>query len=215
MGWCLGTRDQVRSVMLFSRDGWAGLEGRRIGITDDTATSVQLLKVLLAKKYRVTARLERLHAGVNDLKGFDAVLLIGDEALRHNKYGLPGFDLVYDLATRMVRLAKTPLRLCGLGDAEDPGGRPQGGPAPVGGRQPRELRWRLRGVAGKHGRRIGLTDAETQEYLAGFNFTLGEREREALRVFAGFVREVDPSAHLPGGPLSDSVAGAADLEGRS
>ena len=30
---------------------------------------------------------ERLHGGVNDLTGLDAVLLIGDEALQANKYG--------------------------------------------------------------------------------------------------------------------------------
>jgi predicted solute-binding protein len=215
MGWCLGTRDQVRSVMLFSRDGWAGLEGRTIGITDDTATSVQLLKVLLAKKYRVTARLERLHAGVNDFTGFDAVLLIGDEALRHNTCGLPGFDLVYDLATEWYNWQKLPfvfavwaMRKTLAEDLKSVLRRSVGDSlASCGGDYV--------GVAGKHGRRIGLTDAETQEYLAGFNFTLGEREREALRVFAGLVREVDPSAHLPGGPLSDSVAGATDLEGRS
>ncbi len=67
LGWCIATRDQVKSVMLFSNDGWAGLDGKRIGITDETATSVQLLRVLLGKKYGVKAEFDRLHAGVNEL----------------------------------------------------------------------------------------------------------------------------------------------------
>ncbi len=108
MGYCIASRDQVKSVMLFSKEGWGDLDGKRIGITDGTSTSVQLLKVLLQKKYNVRARFERLHGGVNDLSGFDAVLLIGDEALQRNKHGLPGFDLVYDLAREWYEWQKLP-----------------------------------------------------------------------------------------------------------
>ncbi len=108
MGFCIASRDQVKSVMLFSKEGWGDLDGKRIGITDGTSTSVQLLKVLLHKKYNVSAHIERLHGGVNDLSGFDAVLLIGDEALQRNKHGLPGFDLVYDLAREWYEWQKLP-----------------------------------------------------------------------------------------------------------
>ena len=115
MGWCIATRDQVKSVMLFSKGGWRDLEGRRIGITDDTATSVHLLNVLLEKKYGVHATLERLHQGVNAHDGLDAVLLIGDEALRRNKEGLDGFELVYDLAREWYEWQKLPSSSrCGL-----------------------------------------------------------------------------------------------------
>jgi aminodeoxyfutalosine synthase len=108
MGWCIATRDQVKSVMLFSKEGWADLEGKTIGITDDTATSVKLLRVLLAKKYGVRAKFERLHSGVNDCSGYDAVLLIGDEALKRNKAGLDGFELVFDLAREWYDWQKLP-----------------------------------------------------------------------------------------------------------
>jgi aminodeoxyfutalosine synthase len=188
MGWCIATRDQVKSVMLFSKGGWRDLEGRRIGITDDTATSVQLLHVLLEKKYGVHAVLERLHQGVNAYDGFDAVLLIGDEALRRNKHGLEGFDLVYDLAREWYEWQKLPFvfavwaRRASLPPAEKEN-------------LSRLLGESLEAVggdfvpsAGKHGRRIGLTDAETQEYLSGFNYTLGERERESIAVFRALLR---------------------------
>ena len=49
--WCIATRDQVKSVMLFSNHGWGDLDGKLIGITDETATSVRLLHVLLEMKH--------------------------------------------------------------------------------------------------------------------------------------------------------------------
>jgi predicted solute-binding protein len=42
-----------------------------------------------------------------------------------------------------------------------------------------------------HGRMLGLTDHETQEYLEGFNYRLGEREREAMIVFRKLVSEIE------------------------
>jgi len=186
IGFGLASRDQVKSVLLFTKEGWRGLEGKRIGIIDDTATSVQLLRTLLEQRYGVHASFERLHGGVNDHSGFEAVLLIGDEALRRNKYGLPGFELVYDLAAEWYDWQKLPFVFavwavqCAL---------------------PAERKAILRasietaleagerdfvGIAGAHGRRIGLTDAETNDFLAGFTFRLGEREWEAVRLFRKF-----------------------------
>ena len=34
LDWCIATRDQVKSVMLFSNHGWRELDGKRIGVTD-------------------------------------------------------------------------------------------------------------------------------------------------------------------------------------
>ncbi len=195
MGWCIATRDQVKSVMLFSKEGWRDLDGRTIGITDDTATSVQLLNVLLEKRYGVHARFKRLHQGVNSHDGLDAVLLIGDEALRRNKHGLDGFDLVYDLAREWYEWQKLPFvfavwavrRSLPVAVKEELGSLLKGSLESVGGD--------FVPVARTHGRRIGLTDAETQEYLSGFNYSLGEREREAIAVFRRLVGAVGPGSH--------------------
>lgn len=191
MGWCIATRDQVKSVMLFSKEGWQGLEGKTIGIIDDTATSVQLLKVLLTTKYGVNATFERMHAGVNDFSKYDAVLLIGDEALRRNRSGMVGFDLVYDLAREWYEWQKLPFVFAVWA---------------VRSSLPAATKEELSGIiarsldasegdfipaAGPHGRRIGLTDRETQEYLAGFSYRLGEREREAMNVFRRLNAELE------------------------
>jgi aminodeoxyfutalosine synthase len=195
MGWCIATRDQVKSVMLFSKEGWRDLDGRTIGITDDTATSVHLLSVLLEKKYGVHARFERFHQGVNSYDGLDAVLLIGDEALRRNKHGLDGFELVYDLAREWYEWQKLPFvfavwalrRSLPSAVKEELSGLVKGSLESVGGD--------FVSVAGPHGRRIGLTDEETQEYLSGFNYSLGEREREAIEVFRRLVPAAASGAH--------------------
>ena len=69
---------------------------------------MQLLRVLLEKKYGVQAQLRTAACRRERLARYDAVLLIGDEALRRNKYGLAGFDLVYDLAHEWYEWQKLP-----------------------------------------------------------------------------------------------------------
>ncbi len=191
MGWCIATRDQVKSVMLFSNEGWLGLDKKTIGITEDTATSVKLLKVLLEKKYGVHATFERMHGGVNDYSKYDAVLLIGDEALRRNKTGLTGFELVYDLAKEWYDWQKLPFVFAVWAMKKS---------------IPDSLKNELRNILSNsvaaseeqlatlgemHGKEIRLTPDETHEYLAGFNYRLGEREREAMMKFRELVSETE------------------------
>ena len=194
MNYCIATRDQVKSVMLFSKEGWNGLDGKTIGITDDTATSVHLLQVLLKKKYGVNATFERMHSGVNDYSNFDAVLLIGDDALRRNKYGLSGFELVFDLAREWYEWQKLPFVFAVWAMNKS---------LPVD--KKTELRQLLQSslekseaaletIGALHGKRIGLTPNETKEYLEGFSYRLGEREREAMEIFRKLFDEVAVSA---------------------
>jgi aminodeoxyfutalosine synthase len=187
MGGCIATRDQVKSVMLFSKEGWADLEGKVIGITDDTATSVQLLKVLFARKHCVNARFVRLHSGVNDLSGYDAVLLIGDEALRRKTKGLPGFDLVYDLATEWYEWQKLPFvfAVWAMKSSLRPEEKLELQSAVDAALRAGEAN--LSRVGLSDGRRLGLSRAEVVEYLEGFSYRLGEREREAMHVFESLV----------------------------
>ena len=219
MNWCIATRDQVKSVMLFSNYGWRDLRGKLIGVTDETATSVKLLKVLLERKYGVEANFERMHSGVNVYSKYDAVLLIGDDALRRNKFGLEGFELVFDLAKEWYEWQKLPfvfavwavkkslpaeskLELAhiigkSLAKAEEDffgDGRRFASSAESsfavaqavhGERERKRVLW-------LHGKRAGLPPAEVIEYLEGFNYHIGEREREAMRVFRRLVEEEEP-----------------------
>ena len=70
MGWCIATRDQVKSVMLFSKGGWRDLEGpqdRHHGRHGDIRPAPAACSS--KEKYGVHATLERLHQGVNDYDG--------------------------------------------------------------------------------------------------------------------------------------------------
>ncbi len=185
----IATRDQVKSVMLFSNHGWRDLEGKKIGVTDDTATSVLLLKLLLEQKYNVQAVVERMHSGINDLDQYDAVLLIGDSALRSNKTGLRGFELVYDLAKEWYDWKKLPFVFAVWAVRKS-----------LGAEERAELREMIthaldRGetdfeqIGAVHAGRIGLTPGESAEYLGGFNYRLGEREMEALRMFETLLQQ--------------------------
>ena len=196
LDWCIATRDQVKSVMLFSNHGWRELDGKRIGISDETATSIQLLRLLLRKKYGVKAEFVRLHAGVNDYSAYDAVLLIGDQALVHNRRGLEGFELVYDLAAEWYDWKKMPFvfAVWAMKKHSSPGTREA---------LERSIRdslanseGRYRAIGELHGRELGLDPAEVEEYLEGFNYTLGDREREAMREFRKLTAEVNPEVAL-------------------
>jgi aminodeoxyfutalosine synthase len=191
MGWCIASRDQVRSVMLFAKEGWRGLEGRKIGITDETATSVRLLRLILERKYGVRAIFERLHAGVNDLSGFDGVLLIGDEALRRSRKGLDGFELVFDLAKEWYDWQKLPfvfavwamrrsLALDTKRELKD-----------MVARSLERYGENVRDAVGPYKTRMGMDGEEIGEYLEGFNFHLGEREMQAVAGFRKLVASLD------------------------
>lgn len=67
----------AHSVILFSDRPAKELDGAIVGVTDETATSVRLLRLLLSRKYGVRPR---AWVGADDAA--DAVLLIGDRALR-------------------------------------------------------------------------------------------------------------------------------------
>jgi aminodeoxyfutalosine synthase len=192
--YCIATRDQVKSVLLFSNHGWQELSGKTIGIVDDTATSVQLLRVLLEKKYSVKAEFKRLHSGVNSHHEFDAVLMIGDEALRHKKTGLESFELVYDLATEWYEWQKLPFvfAVWAIRTSLPAEKRDELSTLIQTGLEKGEIDFE--GISRKHALRIGMTPDESVEYLEGFNYRLGEREREAIGIFEGFLLSLEQEA---------------------
>jgi chorismate dehydratase len=149
-----------------------------------------LLKVLLARKHRVSARFVRLHTGVNDLSGYDAVLLIGDEALRRKTKGLPGFDLVYDLATEWYEWQKLPFVFAVWAMKSSLSGKEKAELQSTVDAALRAGEADLRRVGLRDGRRLGMSGAEIAEYLEGFSYRLGEREREAMRVFESLVEGI-------------------------
>lgn len=173
----IATSERARSVILFSHRPLPELDGAVIGVTDETSTSVQLLRILLELKYRVVPR-----AWVGAEVACDAVLLIGDRALRALKAG-PGFAHATDLGSEWVRWTRLPCVFARWGVRTQ---------APE--EEQDALRRALdealsRGLAdlpriALRRRDTGLTEAEAVDYLRGFTYRLGHEEDRAIAEFS-------------------------------
>lgn len=88
---------EVMSIVLVSKVPIDRLDGRRVALTNTSATSQVLLRILLARRYKAAPEYfvspPRLGSMLMEA---DAALLIGDEALRAH-YELRGQANVYDL----------------------------------------------------------------------------------------------------------------------
>ena len=178
----------VRSVLLKSSVPPEELGGLSIGVINDTATSVRLLQVLLRLRYGVDGPItyRALDAGG------DAVLLIGDRAIRE---GAPSEDypVVLDLAAAWKEWTGLPF-IFALWyarpelDAETEGrmveyfseslDRNLACP---------EILWRRR-------QDLGLSLEQVRDYVAGFEFRIGEDAMRGLRRF----KELDSMVHERG-----------------
>ncbi len=86
----------VKSVLLFSRLPLENLNGRLIGLTTESDTSVALLRIILARFFGFDNEFERTDLKLSDaLDRFSALLLIGDAALRASLE--PHYCNIYDL----------------------------------------------------------------------------------------------------------------------
>ncbi len=87
----ISTTYQAGSIFLYARKPMRELDGATIGVTEQTSTSVRLLRALLTQKYGVNTTFAAI-----DREHNDAFLLIGDDALRHRN-GVDGFPVQRDL----------------------------------------------------------------------------------------------------------------------
>lgn len=187
----IATLGPVYSVMLFHWRPWRELEGARIAVTTHSATSVQLLRVLLrsdgidAELVPVAPELKTM------LRDCDAALLIGDAALREAVAGreVDGRrPLVTDLGEAWYARTRLPFTFAVWASLE--------------GRRPSEMLvarfraareaglGRLSEVARAEADRLGLSQAVVQRYLANFRYYLELPDRDGLLAFA---RASDPA----------------------
>src|SRR5262245_9311082 len=76
-GFCLACTKKGGNIFLYSKQPIEQLKEARIGITDETSTSLRLLQVLLSLKYHVQPE-----AYVTLQGHYDALLVMGNWALR-------------------------------------------------------------------------------------------------------------------------------------
>ena len=173
----IATAGATGSVHVWSHRPLETLHGATIGVTSETSTSVRILRLLL----------ERRH-GVNDVRwtalddGADAILLIGDEALRR-RGRTSRFACCTDLGTEwaawtglpavfavwVVRRTRSDAARATLAAAID-----------------RALTNGLAALDTIAARRrdTGITEAETVAYLRNFIYRFGPLEQRAIAHFA-------------------------------
>lgn len=79
----VSTKGRVGSILLFSKYPLQQLDGRKVALTSHSATSVNLLKVLMKEFYHSTPEYVIMDAGLKEmLAEADAGLLIADQAIQ-------------------------------------------------------------------------------------------------------------------------------------
>ncbi|WP_456327190.1 menaquinone biosynthesis protein [Archaeoglobus sp.] len=100
---CVASNGRVYSVIVVSKDGKIG---KKVGITSETTTSVNLLKIILAEKGIKCKLVPTNSFKANDiLKSCDSALVIGDSALEARKR----FKVVMDLGEEWKDLTGYPM----------------------------------------------------------------------------------------------------------
>lgn len=173
----IATSSAARSVLLFSHRPLRELGGAVIGVTSETSTSIQILRILLALRHEVEPA-----AWVGADAPADALLLIGDPALRMLKSGRP-FAHVVDLGTEWTEWTGLPCVFARWAVSRT---LPEAERVSFG----RRLEWALeRGLADVRTLALGRPDTalgpdEAAAYLRGFTYRLGSEEEKAIAEFA-------------------------------
>jgi len=102
---CLSSVGYVRSVILVSKKPIENLDGCTIGLSQASQTSVVLLKILMHTFYALTPHYVESDPYA-ELKDLDAKLVIGNEAMMHEKEPLP---YIYDLGDLWLKKTGHPV----------------------------------------------------------------------------------------------------------
>ncbi len=180
----IATLGPVLSVMLFHRRPWRDLHGRRIAVTTDSATSVELLRTLL-RRDGIEAELAPMAPDLDAmLAACDAALLIGDAALSEGvaRREVGGeVPSVTDLGEAWYDRTRLPFTFAVWASRDD---------RPPSERMVAKLRaarqaglGHLAAVADEAARTVGVSPEVMLRYLANFRYHLGPPDRDGLATF--------------------------------
>lgn len=194
----------AHSVLLFSRLEPSELGGRVIGITTETATSIELLKLLLHERFGVSEalRLERREASE---PGDDALLLIGDRALAEagrsriwpgrSSYG-PGpvrlpeggtWSWMLDLAGEWRAWQGLPFVFARWTVREDVDASARAVLEAALERSLRDSQADLARAARRYPGACSLDEEAAVAYLSGFRYRFAAEDRQAIDAFRGMI----------------------------
>ncbi len=178
----IGVKRAAQSVLLFSKGPMSELRGL-CAVTDETATSVRLLQVLLEKCYpRSTVTFGRIASGALYDGSADSLLLIGDEALKARKEGLRELPVVTDLASEWFAWQATPFVFARWMVRKD---LPEQAKQCVLGALENSLNVDIfsADILNKEAQKRGFTPSEIADYWQGFSFQLNADHDRAVNAF--------------------------------
>jgi len=172
----IGCPTGARSVLVFSDRPLSALTGARVAISGETSTSVELLRVLLALRYRVEPA-----AWVGAEEACDAVLLIGDQAIQRLTRG-PWTRYVADLGLEWREWTGLPFVFARWAvAARVPAPERRAFEVALDAALDRGME-ALPRIAATH-RDLGWSPAEVASYLRNFSFRLGPDEEKGAAEF--------------------------------
>ncbi len=116
-GHSISARGPVRSILLFSSLPIEDLGGHEIAATHQSATSVSLLKIILAKFYGLDFRIKVTDTPIEEaLTKHTAYLAIGDEALRLSRAALDIKTTSGEVSGRMQSINQQPFHVYDLSE---------------------------------------------------------------------------------------------------
>jgi len=197
----IAVRGQARSTLLFAMKPIRQLDGAIIAVTEDTSTTVCLLRLLLEQRYHVTpAGYERrLHTEKRQQNSTasverrqspeaDALLLIGDEALRFKQTNTQ-YPFEVDLGQEWWLWQHLPFVYAVWAIRKDVGTQEK---KQLEASLARALGTNLSGLAAigqQYSTRLGMSAAEIETYLSSFVYRLGQSEEEGIKQFKALAHD--------------------------
>lgn len=185
----IATPGAARSVLVFSKRPLPALRDATLGVTEETSTSAQILRLLLELRYGVSGvRWGKIGDGV------DGVLLIGDQALRARAQGT-AFEHCTDLGAEWTAWTGLPCVFAIWAVV-------QRFPEQAALELERALEQALvramtslPEIAARR-RDTGLDEPQTAGYLRNFIYRFGPKENEAIAEFTRLAASLGPAKKL-------------------
>lgn len=178
----VANREEVRSILFLSRCPLNQLDGARVGITEETSTSVRLLKLLLEVREGVKPQ-EYVRGAREEM---DAFLVIGNEALRWRRVEAERFAHRYDLASEWWSWKRLPFVFALWVIRRDVPEEMKRDFAGLLERSFAKGMAEIDAIAARHAGEMGSA-AELASYLGNFHYRLGDEEMVGLREFRRLV----------------------------
>ncbi len=184
----IAVQRHARSVLLFSKHPIDALKNQKIGISSESSTSSELLKVILKGRYGFESKWS---GGFSESD--DARLLIGDSAIRaiQDPVFFKIFNHIYDLGEEWNDWQNLPFVFARWMVRKE---LPESAKNKLSDFLKHNLEFALRDpgmILSKFPLPDFINASTSADYLKAFTYYLGPKEKEAIRVFKGLLQELD------------------------